>query len=98
MVGEGVVDLETAKKVSASCCAQVSYRRLDTSIEKALEIYEKLFSGPKPHLSPVEHQATPTSRNFYLEDEWPEGVTHIDRNGGAWSGNFKGWTQLRQVI
>ena len=92
------VDLETAKKVSASCCAQVSYRRLDTSIEKALEIYEKLFSGPKPHLSPVEHQATPTSNNFYLEEEWPEGVTHIDRNGGAWSGNFKGWTQLRQIM
>ena len=92
------VDLETAKKVSASCCAQVSYRRLDTSIEKALEIYEKLFSGPKPHLSPVEHQATPTSNNFYLEEEWPEGVTHIDRNGGVWSGNFKGWTQLRQIM
>ena len=94
--GKGI-DLETAKKISASCCAQVSYRRLDTSVEKALEIYEKLFSGPKPHLSPVEHIATPFYEHMW-GDEWPVGATHMDRNNEFWSGNFKGWTQLRQTM
>lgn len=93
------LDLETAKKISASCCAQVSYRKLDTSIEKALEIYEKLFSGPKPHLSPVEHQATPMNLLYHSDGYgWDEGVTHQDRDGAMWSGNFKGWVQLRQVM
>lgn len=97
------VDLETAKKISASCCAQVSYRKLDTSIEKALEIYEKLFSGPKPHLSPVEHQATPmktlpTRDGIEYLKTWEDGITHIDREGSLWSGNLRGWVQQRQVM
>lgn len=50
---------EIAKAVSASCCAQVSYRLLDTSIEKAMEIYKKLVGGEPLHASPFEHQATP---------------------------------------
>ena len=97
------VDLETAKRISASCCAQVSYRKLDTSIEKALEIYDKLFSGPKPHLSPVEHQATPMSTytealNTVDPHTWEKGVTHMDKDVNLWSGNLKGFIQLRQVI
>lgn len=90
------VDLETAKKVSAGCCAAVSYRN-NPSIEKCLEIWNKLFSGPKPHLSPVEHQATPVDY-FMDSEEWPKGVTHITRNGDFFSGNLRDWVQLRQVI
>jgi hypothetical protein len=56
---EDILDLDTAIKVSASCCAQVSYRKLDTSIEKAIDIYDKLVSGEPVHASPFEHQATP---------------------------------------
>lgn len=90
-----LIDLETAKKVSAGCCAAVSYRN-NPSIEKCLEIWDKLFSGPKPHLSPVEHQATPI--NYYTDsEEWPKGVTHIIRNGDFFSGNLRGWVQLRQT-
>jgi thymidylate synthase ThyX len=36
------ISLEDAVKVSTSCCAQVSYRKLDNSLEKALDIYERL--------------------------------------------------------
>ena len=107
-IGDQEVDLETAKKISASCCAQVSYRKLDTSIEKALEIYDKLFSGAKPHLSPVEHQATPLDETcdvyglwknqINYPKSWERGVTHVDRDGNLWSGNFKGWIQQRQVM
>lgn len=96
------IDLETAKMVSASCCAQVSYRRLDTSIEKALEIYDKLFSGPKPHLSPVEHQATPMqslkAKITNGDINFETGVTHMSSCGEFWSGNLLGWIQQRQLI
>lgn len=97
--------IEEALKISASCCAQVSYRKLDDSKEKAIEIYDKLFSGPKPHLSPTEHQAKcllhpvagdcDTDRN---PNYWEEGITHLDRNSNYRSGNLKGWVQYRQVI
>jgi len=90
------ISLEEALKISASCCAQVSYRKLDSSKDKAIEIYERLFSGPKPHLSPTEHQATPISDTDPVG--WPAGVTHIDRDGILWSANFKDWIQYRQVL
>lgn len=47
------------KKISASCCAQVSYRVLDDSLEKAEMIYDKLVTSKPLHASPLEHQATP---------------------------------------
>lgn len=95
-----VLTLEEAKKISASCCAQVSYRRLNDSKEKALEIYGKLFSGRKPHMSPTEHQATPIPLNVspFNPLSWPEGVTHVDRMGGLHSGNLSGWVQHRQTL
>lgn len=92
------IDLETAKKVSAGCCAAVSYRN-NPSIEKCLEIWDKLFSGPKPHLSPVEHLATPLEYLSNRDDvEFPYGATHMDRDGYYWSANFKGWLQCRQCL
>ena len=95
------IDLETAKKVSAGCCAAVSYRN-NPSVEKCLEIWDKLFSGPKPHLSPVEHQATPmiqAEHNVY-EGKTPleEGITSYSSDLYCYSGNLRGWVQLRQVI
>lgn len=92
--------LEDAKKISASCCAQISYRKMNDSKEKALEIYGKLFSGRKPHMSPTEHQATPIPLNVspFNPMSWPEGVTHVDRMGGLHSGNLTGWIQHRQTL
>lgn len=52
---------DTACKISASCCAQVSYRLLDTSEEKALSIYDKLVNSRPIHASPFEHQCRPLS-------------------------------------
>lgn len=94
--------LEEAKKVSASCCAQVSYRMLNTSLEKAEDIQEKLIGdGTEPvHASPFEHLATPISEDEKGKDreEWSEGITHMDKEGALWSGNFKGWLQHRQLV
>lgn len=102
------VNEEDAIKISASCCAQVSYRKNDTSVEKALKIYDMLVNMKPVHASPFEHQATPISV-FENSLDWdvdythpigtpPSGITHYDRYGYAWSGNFKGFTQYRQLI
>lgn len=96
------IDLETAKKVSSSCCAQVSYRILNTDIEKAVSIYYRLVESEPVHASPFEHQATPMREPiqniFEGKVEIEDGVTHIDTGANAWSGNLMGWIQHRQLI
>lgn len=94
---EGRITLDQALKLSASCCAQVSYRNSNTSLEKAIEIYDKLVGMDHKHASPFEHQATPMEKHSPFA-VMQEGVTHRDRNGNFWSGNFKGWVQHRQLI
>lgn len=73
---------EDAVKVSASMCAQVSYRKADDSLEKALKIYDMLnlpengvYPEDPPHFSPTEHLAMAKnignswfSGNFYNLD------------------------------
>lgn len=86
--------LHQALCISSSCCAQVSYRRLDDSVEKATEMYERLVTMKPVHASPFEHQATPVGEF----ENWSDGITHVDRSGNWWSGNFKNWIQHRQLI
>lgn len=97
------VSKEEAKAISASCCAQVSYRRLDNTYDKAMSVYERLgVGGNKIHASPFESVATPmTCTNISNLPEgtvWEEGVTHVDADGDFWSGNLKGFVQLRQLL
>lgn len=88
-------------RVSVSCCAQVSYRRLDDSQEKADRIYSNLnLDNLTPdvflqdmsdklepgHASPCEHQAR-------VDD--PFGISI----GNIYNGNFSGcWAQYRKII
>jgi hypothetical protein len=97
--------IKQALMVSSSCCAQVSYRRLDDSLEKAQKIFDRLIQADPPHFSPFEHQATPTQSppSLLSKGHIPAGVTHfsVDQqadNWVAWSGNFRMWTQYRQLI
>ena len=104
--------LEEALIISSSCCAQVSYRKLDDSLEKAKNIFEKLIESKPCHASPTEHQATPIRDmvdwdfdrpfkdgiNTPNPKTWEKGITHMDREGRLWSGNFQGWIQHRQRI
>ena len=89
--GESIT-LEQARMISASCCAQTSYRKQDGSLEKAEDIFKKLVESEPCHASPVEHMATPIS------SDWGRGVTHEDWQGQQWSANFRGWVQFRQLI
>lgn len=90
-----IVDVETAIKISCSCAAQVSYRKNDTSIEKALAIYDKLVNSEPVHASAFEHCATPIDNTRKL----PNGVTHLTKGSMVpHSGNFTNWVQFRQMI
>lgn len=100
------LSLEDAIKVSVSCCAQVSYRRLDDSLERANRIYDLLnLDGDgedRKHSSPSEHQGKP----IYVPEGMSElealqnidGITSLHKYLGLMSGNFSGWVQYRQLI
>lgn len=106
------ITLEQALKVSASMAAQESYRKSDPSLEKAEAIWERLVGQMPVHASPTEHQAQamqiPTT--YYVNEYGAnaneavllvlskDGVTHLDKHGQYWSGNFRGWTQHRQLL
>lgn len=61
LVNPTILTADEALKVSASCCAQTSYRKNDQSSEKALRIYDRLINSKPVHASPFEHQATPSN-------------------------------------
>ena len=98
-------NIQDALKVSASCCAQVSYRKTDDSLEKADKVWQMLTTDERIHSSPTEHQATPIKamNSFWGMDldAWdiPKGVTHVDiKDGNLWSNNFCSWIQHRALI
>lgn len=103
------LSLEDAIKVSAARCAAVSFRNIDYGLEKCKEVYERLVRDKRKHASALEHQATPiietekTEHNQFVNvvvrpDTWQKGISHIDRDGYFWSGNFKEWIQYRKLI
>lgn len=77
-------------RISAARCARISYARHGTDsidVPKDLELHEDLYA--ERHLSPFEHQARKLGFTEY---------SHIDKEFGRWSGNFRGWLQHRKVI
>lgn len=106
--GDIEIPLETAKKISASCCAQVSYRKLNDSIEQAEKVFGmlNLESEDKPaHASPICHQGTPMQACDYPDlnnpenpATWEDGITHMRRDFSLWSGKLQGWIQYRQTF
>lgn len=88
-------------KASVARCARVSYKNHDGSSPdktKDMALHDMLLKSR--HMSPFEHVATPLTNpdNFHAGDVWEKGVTHIDKNGTVWSGNFRGWAQYRQLL
>ena len=93
---DNLITLEQAQMISASCCAQVSYRKSDGSLDKAEVIYKRLIESKPCHASPFEHQAMCIEK--CPTHTWPTGITHMDRAGNGWSGNLKDWVQYRQLL
>jgi thymidylate synthase ThyX len=95
---------EEAIIVSVSCCAQVSYRRSDTSLDKAKMIYNRLIESEPCHASPLEHVAKCLNVgliDFYeysIPDTWEDGITHMDKHSKHWSNNLQGWIQYRALV
>lgn len=103
--------LEQAIKVSCARCAAVSYRNEGYGLEKSLEVYERLLGSDKKHASAFEHVATPMQpcgeepdgyqlafNHPGFPQSWEPGISHADREGILWSGNFKSWIQYRKTI
>lgn len=91
--------MQQALRVSASVCGQMSYRKADTSLVKADDMYDKFMRGRRVHASPFEHQGIVAHENIdRMSKFYDPAVTHFDRKGNWWSGNLKGWIQHRHLI
>ena len=98
--------LDTAIMCSVARCARTSYvthDRKPPDAKKDVELYSKLFADQ--HMSTFEHQGTPMRDVFspvtitslpvlFAQD----GVTHLDNQYRAWSGNLRNWIQYRQLV
>lgn len=88
--------VEEAKQVSASSIAQVSYRDIDSSKDKAETVFTKLGVGTdRVHSSPFESVLTPMTDETTFETE---GVTSLHKVKGLMSGNSSGWIQYRHLL
>lgn len=99
-----IISLDEARKISASCVAQTSFRRENKSLEKAESIFSILVESEPVHASPVESQATPMG-----EKEWAlrletrdmqikGGIPEPETAGTLMCANFRGWRQYRKMI
>lgn len=93
--------LEEAQRISASCCAQTSYRKSDDSLEKADKIFDMLIKADVLHASPFGHLATPVSpthREWDLETLhsvglWEEKCVNVPEIPFSWE---KGITHMNR--
>ena len=100
-----ILTLEEAIKYSSACCASVSYRTEDMTLEKADKIFDMLVKAEVIHASPFEHLATPVvfketidMCNVFEYLDNISGVTHINKQGDICSGNLTGWISYRQQL
>lgn len=78
------------------------YDRLVGSDKKHASAFEHCATpmrthGFYPHSNP-EYSRKVQYNNLWVPMTWEEGITHVDRKGQLWSGNFKGWIQFRKTI
>lgn len=89
--GKGI-STATAKKISVSRIAQVSYRKADCTEDKAIKIFNQLATSVPLHASPFESVLTP------IIPFSTAGVTALSISGHRLSGNSKGWSQYRHQL
>jgi hypothetical protein len=84
-----------AIKMSVACCASTSYKTVDgfdMSLEKAIELHDKLVGSTPLHASPAEHVA----QADHWEAAAPYIAPHWDRPEEF--GNFVGFRQYRKQL
>lgn len=87
-------------QMSAARCARVSYLTHSgekPDQEKDILLYERLIESKPMHASPVEHQATPDTRDREVVD-FGGGTYDFDWNSPHLHGNFVGWKQFRKLL
>lgn len=89
--------------ISAARCARVSYSKHDgarPSRDEDMKLAR--FLKDHKHMTPFEHQAEPMEAPEVVGTigyiTHSSGISHIDRLGVPWSGNFRRWTQYRKVL
>jgi hypothetical protein len=75
--------LEDLIKISSSSSAQVSYRKLDTSLDTATRIFDRLVTAEVIHASPFEHPAQATkskSSGNFTGTNWTQYRHYVEKN------------------
>ena len=96
MVSDYKFDIDEAKiKIATARCARVSYLNFKgkDDYEADLKLFQRLYD--MKHMSPFEHCARAMSEEEFWNDD--RGIGMSDKNAG-WSGNFRGFVQLRKEI
>ena len=95
--GEDVwVNLQQAIKYSVACCASVSYRATDMTLEKADKIWNMLVKSEVVHSSPLTHIATPIVEytDYFDPDDLDTGYeVNLPYHPDSWE---KGVTHMRR--
>jgi hypothetical protein len=83
--------MELAIKKSVACCASTSYKTVDgfdMTLERAIDLHDKLIGASPLHASPAEHVAQADSW-WALDEIWDQPEEH---------GNFEGFRQYRKML
>ena len=96
-----IAPIEAAIRVSVARCAHLTHEDFSTgkpmTIEKCLEVYDRLVGSTPIHASPAEHQATP-------DTDWQGNLSPIGNDlPHIWAhpelhGNLPGWQQYRKML
>lgn len=90
------LDLETAKMISMARCAAVSYRTENIGIEKAQDIYKKLFSGSKVHcFDPATEVLTSDGFKLFSAVTKDDFLASVDHKDGKFIGFEKPMSLVR---
>ena len=85
-------------KIATARCARVSYLNFEGKDDYAADI--KLYDMLKAsgHFSPFEHCARAMSKDEFFTHSHNTGIQKDEIRSLGWSGNFRGFVQLRQEI
>lgn len=102
-----VFGLEESLKISVARCARISYNSVNGSsstLERDMELFDKLISANPKHLSPTEHQACVPKEdqldgfNCYYTKKFNSGNPEWKYVKGPFHSNLEGWIQYRKLI